>query len=285
MAELGILHPGQMGISVAASAQNSGNKVYWVGAARSAQTRARAEKHGLIDAGTLEELCRTVSILLSVCPPHAAEEVAREVMDTGFRGLYVDANAIAPQRAKAIADLVEAGGATFVDGGIIGLPAWQPGTTWLYLSGQEAQTVAGCFAAGPLETAVLGPEAGQASALKMCYAAYTKGTTALLAAILGTAESLGVRQALMEEWQRDGSDFAASTERRVREVTAKAWRFAGEMEEIAATFESAGLPGGFHQAAHDVYTRLAGFKDAAETPGLDEVLAALGQADPQPDAR
>lgn len=285
MGDVGILHPGQMGISVAASAKNSGNSVYWVGTGRSEQSHARAAEHGLIDAGSLAGLCDRVSILISVCPPHAAEDVARDVMATGYRGLYLDANAIAPQRAKAIGELVEAGGATFVDGGIVGGPAWKPGTTWLYLAGAEAERAAACFAAGPLETEILGPEAGQASALKMCYAAYTKGTTALLTAILGTADSLGVRQALVNEWQRDGSDFAASTEQRVRQVTAKAWRFAGEMEEIAATFESAGLPGGFHQAAHDVYTRLAGFKDAPETPSLDAVLAALHQTESHPETR
>lgn len=281
MSDIGILHPGQMGISVAASAKNSGNTVYWAGAGRSAQSRARAEEHGLLDAGTLADLCQQVSVVLSICPPHAAEDVARDVMATGFRGLYVDGNAIAPQRAKAIGALVEGGGATFVDGGIIGGPAWKPGATWLYLAGEEAAAAATCFSAGPLETEILGPEAGQASALKMCFAAYTKGTTALLTAVLGTADSLGVRQALVHQWQRDGSDFAESTERRVRQVTAKAWRFAGEMEEIAATFESAGLPGGFHQAAHDVYTRLADFKDAPETPSLDAVLAALQQTTSQ----
>ena len=113
----------------------------------------------------------------------------------------------------------------------------------------------------------------------MCYAAYTKGTTALLAAILGAAESLGVRDALMAEWGRGGAPFGVETERKVREVTAKAWRFAGEMEEIAATFEDAQLPGGFHHAAADIYTRLAGFKDAT-APDLAAVLAALNQPTP-----
>src|SRR5262249_26115729 len=141
------------------------------------------------------------------------------------------------------------------DGGIIGGPAWKPNTTWLYLSGKEAQRVADCFAAGPLETCIVGDSIGKASALKMCFAAYTKGTTALLCAILAAAESLGVREELAQQWSRDGSAFADESVQRVRQVTAKAWRFAGEMEEIAATLQSAGVPGEFHSAAADIYRR------------------------------
>lgn len=275
---IGILHPGQMGISVAASARAGGHTVLWASEGRSPQSHARAAQHGLEDAHTLAEICRRAEIILSVCPPHAAEEVAQDVAALGFGGIYVDANAISPQRAQAIAAVVGRGGASMVDGGIIGGPAWKPGTTWLYLSGPQAATVAACFADGPLETEVIGDAIGKASALKMVYAAYTKGTTALLTAVLGAAEQLDVRAELEAEWARNGSTFALDSERRVREVTAKAWRFVGEMQEIAATFESARMPGGFHRAAADIYTRLSGFKDAAETPGLEAVLTALGDA-------
>jgi 3-hydroxyisobutyrate dehydrogenase-like beta-hydroxyacid dehydrogenase len=268
-----------MGVSVAASARNSGCTVLWAGDGRSPATRARAEQHGLIDAGTVAEVCRRSQIVLSVCPPHAAEDVAGQALDAGFRGIFLDANAIAPQRAQAIGSRVEAAGASFVDGGIIGGPAWKPRATWLYLSGPRAAEVAACFAGGPLEAECIGDTIGKASALKMCYAAYTKGTTALLAAILGAADTLGVYAELVAEWQRDGSTFAADTERRVAEVTAKAWRFAGEMDEIAATFAAADLPDGFHRAAGDIYRRLAGFKDAPATPALDAVLTSLRAAE------
>jgi hypothetical protein len=109
----------------------------------------------------------------------------------------------------------------------------------------------------------------------MCFAAYTKGTTALLCAILATAEDLGVRQDLEQHWQRDDPQFADEVEQRVRRVTAKAWRFAGEMDEIASTFRAAGLPGEFHAAAASVYRRLDDFKAARTTPALEDVLAAL----------
>jgi 3-hydroxyisobutyrate dehydrogenase-like beta-hydroxyacid dehydrogenase len=275
--QLGILHPGNMGISIAASALNSGCEVYWVSQGRSAQTIERAERFDLHDAGTLAELCQTCPVLVSVCPPHAAEDVADQVLDCGFAGLYLDANAISPQRAIRIGEKMTASGVAFVDGGIIGGPAWEPGRTWLYLSGRRAEEVAACFSAGPLETTVIGEATGKASALKMCFAAWTKGSTALLCAILATAEELGVWQDLERQWERIWPGFPEQTVSRVRGVTAKAWRFAGEMEEISATFDEAGLPGGFHAAAADLYLRIAGFKDAPSTPSLEEVLAALVQ--------
>src|SRR5262249_27448907 len=134
------------------------------------------------------------------------------------------------------------------------------------------------FAGSVLQIEVLGDEAGQASALKMCYSAYTKGTTALLCAALAAAQGLGVRAALEQQWSRDGSGFAAQAEGRARRVTAKAWRFAFERDEIADTLEAAGLPGGFHHPAAELYRRLSAFKDSPDLPPLDKVLAALLQA-------
>jgi 3-hydroxyisobutyrate dehydrogenase-like beta-hydroxyacid dehydrogenase len=273
--KVGILHPGEMGVSVAASALKSGCSVYWAAEARSQRTRERAERYALTDTSSLAKLCETCSVIISVCPPHAAEEVGNRVLACSFKGLYVDANAISPQRVIRIGEAMAEGGASFVDGGIIGGPAWEADTTCLYLSGREADRVAACFSAGPLETKVIGDPIGKASALKMCYAAYTKGTTALLCAILGAGEGLGVREELESQWSRNGSDFAVQARQRVRGSTTKAWRFAGEMEEIRATLEQAGLPGGFHAAAAEIYRRIAHFKGSAAIPPLKEVLVAL----------
>src|SRR5215211_5271330 len=197
---IGILHPGEMGISIAASAQNSRHHVYWASEGRSPETHARAARFELHDAGTVAHLCAECAIILSVCPPHAAEMVAQQVAEAGFSGIYVDANAISPARVAQLDQMLTKAGISFVDGGIIGGPAWKPDSTRLYLSGPRADEIAACFSAGPLATHVLGAAIGTASALKMCFAAYTKGTTALLCTILATAENLGVREALEEQW-------------------------------------------------------------------------------------
>lgn len=275
MMKIGILHPGEMGVSIAASAINSGHEVYWVSDNRSDKTRQRAKKHNLVDIVSLSQLCQTSEIIFSVCPPHSAEDVAKSVIERGFKGYYLDANAISPQRALKIGNMMASNGIHFIDGGIIGGPAWNPKETWLYLSGKDAKVIADCFTSGPLETKIIGDEIGKASALKMCYAAYSKGTTALLAAILATAESLGVRDVIYGQWNMDDPSFSEQANRRTTRVTAKAWRFEGEMHEIAATFQEAGLPNGFHEAAAEIYHRLAGFKDATETPSLEDVLNTL----------
>jgi 3-hydroxyisobutyrate dehydrogenase-like beta-hydroxyacid dehydrogenase len=197
------------------------------------------------------------------------------VLATSFKGLYVDVNAISPQRAKQISEKMRDSGITFVDGGIIGGPAWEPDSTWLYLSGYDSQRVADCFKDGLLQTEMFSPEVGDASALKMCYAALTKGTSALLCAVMGAAEGLGVREHLQRQWDRDELGSAENNIQRIRRVTAKAWRFAGEMEEIASTFEGTGQPGGFHHAAAEIFTHLESFKEQKQLPQLEEVLTSL----------
>jgi len=277
MRRIGLLHPGAMGASVGAAARSNEHTVLWASTGRTASTGARARRAKLEDAGTVADLVNASEIVLSVCPPHAAEDVASEVAHLGFAGVYVEGNAISPDRTRAIQRIVEDAGAHYVDGGIIGGPAWtQEARTHLYLSGPRAEEVAACFVGSPLKTSVISDRIGAASALKMGYAAYTKGTTALLTAILGLVEKEGVRADLARQW---GDTFTAQTVHRVCTNTAKAWRFVGEMHEIAATFRGAGLPGGFHQAAAEVYERLEAFKDRPEPPAIESVLEALLKGD------
>ncbi|MYE27604.1 MAG: NAD(P)-dependent oxidoreductase [Chloroflexi bacterium] len=275
MSRVGIINPGAMGISIAASARAAGHDVYWSSAGRSEATRQRAEEQHLIAVDTLNELSGNCDVIICVCPPHAAQSVAEAVIDAGFRGLYCDGNAIAPQKAQAIGARLATAGIDFVDGSIIGPPAWKAGATRFYLSGSSAEQIADLFNNTVTEAIVIGDEIGKASALKMAFAALTKGSTALLSAIYGTADQLGVRDDLEREWAMRDSDSVAQRRNQVRNVTEKAWRFAGEMQEIAATFESAGMPPGFFVAAHDVYERMAQFKDADSAPELEDVLAAL----------
>jgi 3-hydroxyisobutyrate dehydrogenase-like beta-hydroxyacid dehydrogenase len=273
--KIGVLNPGQMGISVAASAKNGGNLVYWASEGRGPQTRERAEKQGLKEAPTLKALCEECNVIISVCPPHAAEAVAGQVLAHSFKGLYLDVNAISPQKSIRIGQKLTAAGVQFVDGGIIGLPAWKPGTTWLYLAGPQAEEAAALFSAGPLQAVPIGEAIGKASALKMCYAAYTKGSTALLGAILATAEATGVKAELEQQWSKDSSGLAQRAKGQVTGSAFKAWRWVGEMEEIAATFREAGLPGGFHDGAAEVFRRLAGFKDIETPPSVEAIIEAL----------
>lgn len=273
--DIGVLHPGAMGAWLARSAVNTGHRVFWVSAGRSDKTRQRAKDSGLAECESLTQLCRQCSLIISVCPPQAAETLAKQVAESGFQGLYADVNAISPDHARHIASVLDAANIAMVDGGIIGVPTSKPDTTWLYLAGDLAQRVADCFAAGPLATEVLGGEVGSASALKMCYAARTKGTVALWCAILAAAEKLGVRAALQRHWEQHEPALAREVSAAATEVADKAWRFAPEMQEITQTLTQAGLPGGFHEAATEIYRRLAPLKNTQHHPDMRDIVDTL----------
>ena len=206
---IGLLHPGEMGSTVGASARANASRVLWVSEHRSAQSRARAAAAGLEDAKTLVSLAAASDVIFSVCPPHSALDLARAVAAHGFTGTYVDANAVSPGTVREIGCIVEQAGATFVDGGIIGPPARARGTTRLYLSGEQAGRIARLFEQGPLEAIPVEGGPGAASALKMAYAAYTKGTAALLVSIRALAIHAGVDQALLAEWARSQAELGA----------------------------------------------------------------------------
>ena len=230
---IGLLHPGKMGSAVGAAAL--GHRVLWASEGRSAATTARALEDSLEDVVSLTRLVEA-KVILSVCPPQAASEVARTVAATGFNGIYVDANAVSPDTSRSIGIAVEAAGASFVDGGIVGFPPRTTGSTRLYLSGEQASEVAGIFTDSPLEARVVDGPPGTASALKMAYAAWTKGSSALILAVRALARTEGVEEHLLAEWALSQPDAGRRTEFAATINAPKAWRFAPEMLEIADTF-------------------------------------------------
>jgi 3-hydroxyisobutyrate dehydrogenase-like beta-hydroxyacid dehydrogenase len=259
-----------------AAAATSGARVLWVSQHRGEATRRRANQAGLVDVGSLDNALRQSDIVLSVCPPHAAVEVAKEVAERKFCGVYVDANAVSRDTAERIGTIVTRCGADFVDGGIIGSPVKQPGTTRLYLSGASSAKVAELFSQSMLEARAIGSEPGAASALKVAYAAWTKGTDAMLLAIRAYAAHEGVDEALLEEWRISQPLLGKRCDRAAAVATPKAWRYVGEMEEIAEAFKKAGLPGGFHTAAAELCARLDSFKDRTDpAPTITEVIETL----------
>jgi 3-hydroxyisobutyrate dehydrogenase-like beta-hydroxyacid dehydrogenase len=274
---IGILHPGEMGSGVGASARAAGARVLWVSEGRGAATRKRAEADGLEDVGTLARLVREAQMILSVCPPASAVDVAKDVAAHRFTGVYVDGNAIAPATTRKVGEIVAAGGATFIDGGIIGPPPRKPGVTRLYLSGAGAPDIAAMLNGGMMEAIALGGPIGAASAIKMAYAGWNKTQQALLMAVRAYAMHEGVEEALLREWAISQPDLPKRSENAVAGTARKAWRFVGEMEELAAAFAAAGVPGEFHEAGAEVYRRLAGWKDAPTPPSVAEVSKALAR--------
>ena len=273
---IAVLHPGEMGAALGAGLAARGHRVVWASAGRGPATRKRAHDCGLEDVETLARAAQAADVVFSVCPPHAAAELARAVAACGFSGIYVDANAVSPETTRALQRVVEAGGASYVDGGIIGPPPIPGASVRLYVCGGRAAEIVPLFEGCIMQALALDGPVGAASALKVCYAAWNKGATALLAAIRALAQQEGVDAALLAEWKISLPDIPKRSEAVSRNAR-KAWRWIAEMEEIAASFEAAGLPSGFHLAAADVYRRLEHFKDAAEPPALAELMAALSR--------
>jgi 3-hydroxyisobutyrate dehydrogenase-like beta-hydroxyacid dehydrogenase len=257
MTTIGLLHPGEMGAALGRGLVDQGHTVLWVSPGRGPATAERAAAAGLTDAGTLNTLVEQAQVILSVCPPRAAQAVAESVAQSpdGFGGVFVDANAIAPSTVRAVAATVTGKGATFVDGGIIGSPP-EPGSDHsprLYLAGAGAAGVAALFDGTPVGTELVDGGVGAASAVKMAYAAYTKGTAALVLAARALARSEQVEGTLLAEWGLSQPELTRRTESAARSAASKGWRWDHEMVEIATAMADAGLPDGFHLAAAEVY--------------------------------
>lgn len=274
MSTICLLHPGAMGASVGGALRSAGHAVRWVSDGRSDATRARAARAGLSDAAGLADALAGAEFVLSVCPPSAALHLATDVAASGFSGTYVDANAVAPATVRAIRAQLEPSGMRVVDGGIVGPPAERPGTTRIFLSGDAALAVAGLFAGSVLEPVVVDGPVGAASATKVAYAAWTKGSSALLLAIAAYAETEGVTESLRSEWARSQPDLADRLALVAAGVAPKAWRFAGELADSGRAFADVGLPDGFGRAAADIYERLSAFRDVPDLD-VDTVVAAL----------
>ena len=279
MKTVALFHPGEMGAALGAALVSRGFRVLWASQGRSTQTTARAKAANLEDTRTIKQAIQHAEVVVSLCPPHAALMLAREVAAEGFGGIYVDANAISPATAREIATVIEAAGGKFVDGGIIGLPPTAQKQPTLYLSGTHAAEIAALFTGTNISAETMEGGAGTASALKMCYAAFTKGTTALLAAARALAEHEGVDAPLLESWRRTLPEVPRQSEHAAA-AAAKAWRWSGEMEEIAATFAAAGLPDGFHRASAEIYRRLESFKNRTTPPSMAEVTQAIQRPAP-----
>lgn len=248
---IGLLHPGEMGAAIGAALRATGRRVVWASAGRSAATAQRAAEAGLDDLGNIAAVCAASDVVLSVVPPGEAAAVAATV--TGLDGIFVDANAISPATASRVSDVIRARGARCVDGAVIGGPPVARGDARLYLSGPDAEEVAALFSGTVVDARVAGLEIGDASAVKVAYAGWTKGTIALLLTLREYAARAGVDAVLLEEWSTSQPQLITQLPAAASAAAKKGWRWVAEMREISEALGSLGLPAGFHEAAAEVY--------------------------------
>jgi 3-hydroxyisobutyrate dehydrogenase-like beta-hydroxyacid dehydrogenase len=266
---IGLLSPGDMGSVVGKVLQSHGLRVLTCLKGRSERTRMLAREAQIEAAPTYEDLVGGTEMMLSILVPEEALNTARLVTatmrDTGRHPIYVDCNAVSPVTVKAMAEVITAAGSRFIDAGIIGPPPRQPGVTRFYASGPEVERFAELSNYG-LDIRPLGRDIGLASGIKMCYAALTKGMTAIAVESLVTAHMIGVYEALVAELQLSQADRYRTIERQLPVMPTKAGRWIGEMEEIAKTFGDQGLTPKMHQGAADVYRFVGSTPLAEETP-------------------
>jgi hypothetical protein len=268
-----------MGAAVGSALRPRVGAVIWADAGRSTATAKRAELADLVAVPDVAAVARRSDVIISVCPPHAAREVAGEVAaaltdaakaasgasdaanaafapsgNAARRPIYVDANAVSPATVQAIGERL--GADRVVDGAIIGPPAWERGHTVLWLSGAAAGDVAALFAGSPFDARVLGAGLGTASALKACFALQSKALPAIWLEMAAAARGYGVEDALRGELDRMGVDLDGALAAASRGAE-RAWRWAGEMDEAGDALAAVDLPDGFSRAAAEVYRRLA----------------------------
>lgn len=257
-----------MGTFLGSGIAAAGHEVVWAGDGRSGATRARAAD--FTDVGSLGAVVRAAPVIICVCPPEHAKEVAQAVADAGFRGLYVDANAVSARTVQAIAAWLPA----VVDGAVIGGPSSDDAV--LHLAGDRAMDAAAVFDPTVVRTQLHDGPVGTASTVKACYAASSKAATALLLAARAAARAGGVEDVLVAEWARTMPEVLARSDRTLGQIGAKAWRFGAEMTEAAEVFDNLGVPSGFSHAAAEVYDRLADLRDVPYEPAevLDRISGA-----------
>ena len=276
-----IISPGDMGSGIGKVLVQEGYQVLTCLEGRSPLTKELALKSGFQDTQNIATLVSQADCLISIVPPESALSVAQEIagqIQSANSGLiYVDCNAIAPQTALKAAQIIKGAGARFVDGGIIGSPPERKGLTRVYLSGPDTSEVLELHGQN-LEFRDLGDKIGTASALKMCYASQTKGTTALWLHSIITAQSLGVLDALRNEWTSSHPPLWGRMEDNLPTVPHRAGRWISEMKEIALTMEGIGLaPDVFEGAAtmYELVDAVFNQKGYSEGPPILELLTMI----------
>jgi len=285
-AVVGLLSPGDMGQAVAELLMRGGVNVVTCLEGRSERTRTLARAAGIGDVPTLGDLVREAPLVISIVPPAQAVAVARDVAaalgTTGSTIVYVDCNAVSPRTVREVAAEIVACGSGFVDAGIIGGPPRGTPSPRFFACGPDRSRFVELAAAG-LDVVPLGPEIGEASAVKMCYAALTKGTTAIATELLVAARKLGVYEAVIGELR--SSETTAGRLRGVESMPGKAHRWVAEMEEIARTFAEVGLTPLMFEGAAEMYRLTAASAMGGERPetvdrarGLDGTVDVLARA-------
>jgi len=278
MAVIAIIAQGLMGAGVGRRLHESGAEIRTLLTGRSPASAERARAAGMIAAANERELLSGADFFLSILPPGEAEPLARRLAPTltalDRKPVYIDCNAVSPQTAISIAEVVTPTGAHFVDAGIIGGPPREgyKGPS-IYASGEHVREAVPLRDWGINLRAIDGP-VGAASAVKMSYAGITKGTTAIAAAMLLGAARFGCAEALIAELSDSQPQMLARMRSNIPGMYDKAYRWVAEMEEISDFLEANPPSRDIYAAVALLYDFLAAAQAEAQ-PGSDNAIRTL----------
>ncbi len=283
------MSPGDMGSGVGGALKQNGLRVMTALNGRSDTSKKRAAEESFEDVGSLDELVKKCDLILSILVPSEAlsfaQEVAEAIVRTRSEVAVADCNAVSPATAMKIGEIITLAGGKYIDAGIIG-PSPRRGTAPRFYASGEHASILGELDKKGISVPIMDGPIGRASGLKMVYAALTKGTAALYASTLMTAHSLGLYEALIKEMELSQAGTLAAMNR-VKTISAQAFRWIGEMEEIAATFGDAGMSSNIHTGAAETFLQIANSSigqervDSVDTSRSleDSIVAMLIRAD------
>jgi 3-hydroxyisobutyrate dehydrogenase-like beta-hydroxyacid dehydrogenase len=258
---IAVLYPGEMGAALAALLASRGLRVITTLGNRGEQTARRCRAMGIAVLDTFKEVVESADVVISLVPPAAAEEVAREYCELAHlapaRAIFVDANSIGPELAGAIAARFERHGVDFVDGAINGLAKNLATTCTFFLSGQRAADVAGLIG-GDVKVRLLGDHPGRASAMKMLLSGLSKGVCGLFVETALIAHRHGMLAEMIDSYSKIYPGVMGIVERMMPTYPLHAERRATEMREVEQTAHAAGLEPCMLAAARHVHELLAG---------------------------
>ena len=281
---VGVMSPGDMGSGVGGVLVRSGLRVITSLKGRSEASSTRAAEQGIVDVGSLDDVVASSDLILSILVPSEAlafaASAAESIVRTNRHVAFADCNAVSPATGVKIGKIITASGGMFIDAGIIGGSPRTGAIPRFYASGEHAGILAELDGKG-MSVPVMRGAIGRASGLKMLYAALTKGTAALHASTLMAAKSLGLFDDLIHELEQSQSGTVTAMGR-VNSISAQAFRWIGEMEEIASTFENAGVTPNIHAGAAETFQKISDSSIGRERVGtvdqdrtLEDTVAAM----------
>ncbi|MCY4417396.1 MAG: DUF1932 domain-containing protein [Chloroflexi bacterium] len=264
-----ILSPGDMGHAVGQRLREHELDVVTCLDGRSDRTRELASKAGIRDVPTMRELVEQSDLIMSMTVSAAVPGLCRQVADaisvTGADVLFAECNAIAPQLAEELEPVITGAGGRFVDVSIIGGPPRPGYSPHFYASGGNAAEFDRLNDYGLTVLKLDGP-VGQASGIKMCYAAMTKGSWALYTELLMAAELMGLTEPLLAEFQSGQQAVLQRMERTIPTVPPRSRRWVSEMEEIRDTFAHLGMTPKLFEGVAEMYEFIGSTPLGEESP-------------------